>query len=732
MPSRPRSRRLFWLPSLVLAAAAIDAYAEPVGEMVPADEIRPSPDDAPPADATPAEMAADAAEVIEIRGDSAPEQRLAARRAVSVVDAEALARENPRTTAEALAFAPGVTVQKTNHAGGSPIVRGLTGQKVLLVLDGFRLNNAIMRPGPSQYLATIDPGLVGGIEVVRGAGSVLYGSDAIGGVVQVHSRAIEGGMQRPRAHIAARTASADRSGRGRLELAGEAGAVRARVGVSAARFGDLRGAGPLPTAMGAPSVPHYDGDRQRYTGYHERAGDGRVSWQLDPTRTLTAAVYAYRQSDAPRTDKCSPESCLVFDHQDYDLSYVRFRDSDSALGTLSLGLALARTGEERSQRDSAEATIERERDTLWALSGYARAALPAWRRGTATVRLSAGLDAHHESLASAAAVEMSGQTQPLARGKFLDGSSQAAMAGYGLVELALGEAVNFDAGLRLSTHRARIGADPESGAPAFTARQTLPVANAGASLRVAAPVYLLVHAAQAFRAPNLYDLTAQSGGSGPGYQRPNPALVAETARSLEVGVQVRHPRLSGELFAYRSHLRDFITRRESECPLELAARCGDAEAVFRAVNADTASIRGVEAALRAELGAGARVHASATWTRGDARSAAGMSEPLPKIPPLRGAAVLSAERMSGFGAVAVRWALPQRRLAPRDRADARIPDGGTPGYAVVDARLGAALGDGWRATLMLENLFGTPYRVHGSGVDGPGRGVVLGLEAELR
>src|SRR5512133_2315770 len=63
---------------------------------------------------------------------------------------------SPRTTPEALINMNGVFVQKTNHGGGSPFIRGLTGNQTLLLLDGIRLSNSVVRYGPNQYFNTID------------------------------------------------------------------------------------------------------------------------------------------------------------------------------------------------------------------------------------------------------------------------------------------------------------------------------------------------------------------------------------------------------------------------------------------------------------------------------------------------------------------------------------------------------------------------------------------------
>jgi iron complex outermembrane receptor protein/hemoglobin/transferrin/lactoferrin receptor protein len=75
----------------------------------------------------------------------------------SVVSATQLFQNALRSTPEILMGVIGVFVQKTNHGGGSPFVRGLTGQQTLLMIDGIRLNNATFRSGPNQYFNTIDP-----------------------------------------------------------------------------------------------------------------------------------------------------------------------------------------------------------------------------------------------------------------------------------------------------------------------------------------------------------------------------------------------------------------------------------------------------------------------------------------------------------------------------------------------------------------------------------------------
>lgn len=102
---------------------------------------------------------------------------------VQVISKQELALMNQSSTADVLANSGNVFVQKSQLGGGSPIIRGFETNKVLLVVDGVRLNNAIYRGGHLQNVITMDNGVMDRVEVVFGPGSVVYGSDAIGGVM---------------------------------------------------------------------------------------------------------------------------------------------------------------------------------------------------------------------------------------------------------------------------------------------------------------------------------------------------------------------------------------------------------------------------------------------------------------------------------------------------------------------------------------------------------------------
>ena len=105
-----------------------------------------------------------------------------------VLTREDIFKESPQTTADLLASVPGIKVQKSQFGGGSPVLRGMESNRVLLVVDGVRMNNAIYRKGHLQNSITISPSQLERTEIVFGPSSVIYGSDALGGVIHYYTK----------------------------------------------------------------------------------------------------------------------------------------------------------------------------------------------------------------------------------------------------------------------------------------------------------------------------------------------------------------------------------------------------------------------------------------------------------------------------------------------------------------------------------------------------------------
>ena len=159
-----------------------------------------------------------------------------------IISAEELEELSAQTTADVLQNADGIQVQKSQMGGGSPIIRGFEANRVLLVIDGVRLNNAIYRGGHLHNSVTVDNNVLSQVEILYGPGSAVYGSDAIGGVVHFHTKdpklskgdsVIIGGSGMLRYN----TANQEKSGHFDISIGGKKfGSI---TSVSANDFGDL-------------------------------------------------------------------------------------------------------------------------------------------------------------------------------------------------------------------------------------------------------------------------------------------------------------------------------------------------------------------------------------------------------------------------------------------------------------------------------------------------------------
>jgi len=107
---------------------------------------------------------------------------------ITFIDVENISLTNPQTTADLLGSSDQIYIQKSQLGGGSPMIRGFAANRILIVVDGVRMNNAIYRSGNLQNIISIDANSLQQAEIILGPGSVIYGSDAIGGVMDFHTK----------------------------------------------------------------------------------------------------------------------------------------------------------------------------------------------------------------------------------------------------------------------------------------------------------------------------------------------------------------------------------------------------------------------------------------------------------------------------------------------------------------------------------------------------------------
>lgn len=698
---------------------------------------------------------------VEAEVDREPDDTSAGRARDEVTRRE-LEERLPRSAPDALRSVPGVSVQQTGHGQASPYVRGLTGQQIVHLFDGIRLNNGLYRQGPNQYFFTVDWQSLERIEVVRGSASTRWGSDALGGAILAVPRErlpdpqMDGLHFEPR--LSARFRSADLEWGGRAEVGADLGDRTSFLGGVGYRSASLLRSGGVvgsPSDGGRALVPRFteelagqpigDWHTQLGTGFSELTFDGRLVHRIAPRLRVVAAAYGYRQSDAPRTDRCPPpeapaDECMRVLEQFRTLAYVALRgDAGEHLKDVDLVLSYQRHHERRDNERPRSRVRFDWRDDVDTLGLAFSAATGRVRLGEeASLRLRYGLDAYVDRVSSSAWQTLTDldYTRSLSRGQYLDGSRYGSFGTFLWLELAPAPWLVVRSGGRLGAISARAPSDPESGTSGVRSDFGVWIGRVGAELRPSRELSILLNVDQGFRAPNLDDLTSRQQ-TGPGFQFENPDLRPERSTSFELGARLRLPFLVVDAWAFATLLEDTILRtprRVEDCPPH-TPQCAASRTQLALVNAPgLATVLGAEGGATVLLPEGVTVRATVAYAWGEAPDPTGDGRaPLSRVPPLNGAleARWRHAETGVYAGAALRWAAAQDRLAPSDASDARIPAGGTPGWATVDLSAGWRLDSRAVLSLVVENLFDVAYRVHGSSINAPGIGVMASASVQL-
>lgn len=657
-----------------------------------------------------------------------------------------------RSAPDALRDTPGVSVQQTSHGQASPFVRGVTGQQVLLLFDGMRLNNGLYRQGPNQYFFTVDAGSIDRIEVERGSASVLYGSDAIGGVI--NARPVEPrfapGVRGLAVHgtLFGTYASADTSVGTRAEVEAQLAqrvAVIGGVGYRVANelrggFGGLRDLRDGTLAR-TPALRE-DKATQIGTGFRELTFDGRLVWRIQPRLEAFAAVYGFRQYDAPRTDQCPPtyasaRACLVYEEQFRTLAYGGIRGQiGDIVKELYITAGYQRSHERRRFNNPDGTAATGWIDDLDTVGFSARAATPRFALTpghTVGLTLRYGGDFSADSVSSAQWYDynLSRLIVPLSRGQYVSGSRYGYGGFFGELTVDARDWMVLRAGARAAFASIDSPSDQESQTLAVKQSWTAAVARAGLEIKPLNGWSLFLNFDQGFRPPNLDDLTSRQI-TGPGFQLENPQLQPERSTTAELGTRVRSTVLDLDFWSYAMRIDNSMIRGpkvNSDCPMASIA-CQTATTRLQLQNvSEPAVILGVEGSVRLRIQRWFEILANVSYAWGEAKNTFIFQMPvypLSRIPPLHGTMEARWNGPQGLYISGVlRWATDQTRLAFQDLSDARIPSGGTPGYAVIDGRFGVRLTRQWRINGVIENLLDSPWRVHGSSINGPGRGILV-------
>ncbi len=645
--------------------------------------------------------------------------------------------KSPRSLPQALADLPSIMVQQTAQGQESPFLRGFTGFRTLLLVDGIRVNNSTFREGPNQYWGTVDSLSIGRIEAVMGPSSVLYGSDAIGGTVNAFTVEDFAAGFHPGGYY--RFASAEDSHTLRGDARGQAGErLSYAAGATWRDFGDVSGGRDI--------------GEQPHTGFDALAGDAKLVYDLSPRWKLTAAFQSMDQFDAPRTHSTlyavSFHGTTVGTDWQRDLTqerrmaYLRSEWTPDVdwLEKLELTLSYQKQGEEELRVLGTGSSTGRSQ-----FQGY-----DVHTAGVAVVASSPspvgkwtyGLDYYGDWVEDSFRIDRNAngslrEIRP--RGPVANDARYVLLGAFIQDEAKPAERLTVILGGRYNFARAAAdGEDIDTSSLDSVTSSDLDesydtlVGSGRAILEATSHLFPFAGISQGFRAPNLSDLTRFDVARSGEQEVPATDLDPEYYTSYEGGIRGRWAPWGFTAAYFFTDIRDMIVR------FPTGATNSAGNPIVTKGNIGDGYMQGVELSADWDFRRGFKLFGNFSWTDGKVDNFVSLTEesrePISRLPPV--AFLFGLRWTSETGKVWVegtgRVVLKQDRLSPEDKRDTeRIPPGGTPGYYLLGLRGGVRATE--RVTLFagVENINDQDYRVHGSGVTSPGTNFVGGAEVRF-
>jgi TonB-dependent heme/hemoglobin receptor len=691
------------MPKHSLYMAVVCAFALPVAA-AEVDEARPG-------------KKAKTLEKVQVTATRREEAVLEVPQAITVVGREEIRGRAAQTVMDALHGEVGTFVQQTTPGQGVVIVRGLKGSEVLHLVDGFRLNNAIFRNAPNQYIALVDSQMLEGIEVVRGPMSTLYGGDAMGGVVQMRSwePSFGGSEWQHDAGVRAIYGSADDSLLSRAEVAAGNSDLVISGGATYQDVNTLRVGG---------------GDEIPFTNFTAEAADLKLRWQVADGHELMLSAQDLEQPKTPRVDELFPgfgqanptSSVFLFEPQARELYHARYRGAvrTPLFDNVEAHLGRQDIQDDRRNRDFGGPNEDRERNAV--------------QTDGVTLQLSKALGSNHyltygveyyddevESTRIRRNINTGVVTDRPAR--FPDGSTMEQLGIYATDDWKATDRWDVNYGLRWS--RVQVELPPVIDNTGVNVDEDDVSGNVGVAWVVRDDLRWVANIGRGFRAPNVFDLGTFGSRPGNRFNIPNPNLGPETVVTIDSGFKFAGEQADGEVIAFRSDYDDKIT----------SVLTGDVAPggalVVQSQNATRLTLWGIEAGGNWRPRDDVRLYATATYTRGD-EEFEGDEYPADRIPPLFGKAGVEwycrdSVTVEGY----LFYATSQDRLSPRDEIDPRIDPDGTGGWVTANARVAWQANEHFALQLRLENFGDVRYREHGTGLDEPGFAAITTVDVRF-
>ena len=676
---------------------------------------------------------------------------------VSVTSQDILFR-NPQTAADLLESSGQVYVQKSQLSGGSPIIRGFSTNRLLIAVDGVRFNTAIFRGGNVQNIISIDPFAVERTEVILGPGSVVYGSDAVGGVMNFYTKKPKFSFEKGYSfsgNSTVRYATANKEKTGHFDFNIGAKKWAFLTSVTYSDFDNLRmgSHGPddylrtqyVETINGVDTVVQNKNPKiQRPTAYSQINTMQKVRYMPNNNWNFDLGLFYTTTSNYSRYDRLIRDTDGVPQSSVWDygpqqwvsgnLQIQNTPDTNTLFDESAFTLSFQHFKESRSDRDFGASFLYNTQEIVAAYT-------TAWdfEKKIKKAKLNYGVEYIFNKVGSRGLKTniATGISQPDVS-RYPDRSSWQSLAGYMSTQFALAKNISFQGGLRYS----HIIVDAQFDNSLFDLPFTEATINTGAVTGTAGlnwnPNQILgwrLNLGTAFRAPNIDDVGKVFDSEPGSVVVPNPDLKPEYAYNADIGVSLNFDTVVKFDFAgFYTILEDALIRRDFSLDGETqTVYQGELSTIQAIQNASRAQVYGFEAGVELAFSKELKLSSQYNITKGFAQDLQGTKEALRHAAPAYGNThlIYKKEKLTLAAFVEYNGQFDFEDLAPSQQNNAFLyaaDKNGNP-YAPKWHTLNLSAQYRYSTTLQLnatlENITDKRYRPYSSGLSAPGRNLIV-------
>jgi hemoglobin/transferrin/lactoferrin receptor protein len=682
------------------------------------------------------------------------------------IDSKEIQLVNPQTSADLLQSSGYVYIQKSQLGGGSPMIRGFSTNRLLLTVDGVRMNNAIFRSGNLQNVISIDPFIIQNTEITLGAGSVVYGSDAIGGVMSFYTKKPQLSYSDDmyfKANAIARYATANKEKTGHLDLNFGLNKWAFFTSISYSDFDDLRmGSHGSDDYLRPQYVVTENGEDymvtnenpqiQVPTGFNQLSLAQKVSFEPQESLSFDLGLLYSTTSDYSRYDRLlrydgdhlrSAE--WYYGPQQWFMANLQMTKKNSSSKLFNIAqttLAYQNFKESRNDRNYQAILKDIRKEAVDAFSfnaDFEKILSPK-------TDLFYGLEYVFNKVASSGEVLNieTNETEPTVS-RYPDGSTWQSMAAYANVKFKPSDKFILQSGLRYNY--ILMHAD-------YTANNqflNLPfdesdlnfgalTGSAGVSWIPTNMIQWRLNFSTAFRAPNIDDIGKVFDSEPGSVVVPNQDLEAEYAYGGELGLTLNfNDVLVLDLATYYTYLDNALVRKDYNLNGETdIIYDGELSNVQAIQNASDARIYGFELGLRVNLSKEFKLTSQYNVT-GGTEDDNGEAIPVRHVSPQFGNTHLVWQKNKFLVDAFVDYnsELSYNQMAPSEQEKDymyALDDNGNPyapSWYTLNLRTQYQITKAATISASLENITDQRYKTYSSGIASPGRNLIISLSYNL-